>query len=1007
MTRRRVVCCVVAVALLSGCAPAPVSDLAQAAGALEARTTPGRFTGGLPYAPVSVATRGKGAAPAPQLLMSVARVQRAMLDSFDPASRATLGVGWALLGDFEQSVGALELAVLQTPADANLQSDLSSAYLGRATHRGLTEDLPRALRASSIASREAPGHPEALFNRAMALEALGLRRQAVTAWRSFLAVDSTTAWAREASERLKAIESIQPDVTPDSQDRRERVEDQLLAQWGAEYCAGDRAAASARLADAAAAADELVRLGGDRMAQFEVHRIAELTRAGSPARLLHLACGFELFGEARRAYLGDRQLDASQIMQRAAVRLSAADSPYALWAPIYRSIHLRNDGALPGAIAALAPLKTAPSQWTLIHARKDWAHGVALGALGRFDLAREPLARALAVYESLRETDNSAATETLVAEADWILGDHVSAWDHVGRVIKRLARRPRSRRTYHYGIGALLARADGNVDSEIAFASARLDLADRDRSRAEALIDRAKTYTRAGDRPAARADLTAAAPMVERLVDATLRNRLSADITIVGAGLITDSDPARSIQQASDAVAYVSKVAPAIRLAPLLLMRGHGREAIGDLDGARRDFQTVIDGFEAKRGSLMSPADRILGFEQERVAQDALIRHEYVTRSNPWGAFAVAERARSSGGFTKWGRSTPATTLDLGRVRARLPDDVAILYYEQLTDRLLIWALTRDGQVEVVRPIALRELAQAVERTNRLIAAGARLKDVAVDGRWLFDNLVAPVLTLIGSKPRWFIVPDGPLHALPFATLPDANGAPLVESRVTAVATSVRHLLAASDSLATFSPDAVAAFGDGYDRRRALPQLVQADAEAIAVADQYPSRQVFTGSSATSQAFLESTQPVLHFAGHTVVNQQFPFWSELMFAPSGADVSQVRASDIAERQFIHTRLVVLATCEAASGRAVDGEGLVSVATAFLAAGVPAVVAAIWPVDDAESLWFFTQFHRELRLSADPAAALRTTQLSVIHGAGAAQSIRTWAGYLAFGGMHLN
>jgi len=993
--------------LLSGCAPAPAGDLAQAAGALERRTTPGRFTGGLPYAPSASGTRGTGETPTPQLLISVARIQRAAQDSFDATSRAALGVGWALLGDFAQSVGALELAVLQRPADADLQSDLASAYLGRAAQRGLTEDLPRALRAASIAAREAPGHPEALFNRAMALEQLGLRRQAVPAWRSFLSIEPAGPWALEASARLKALESTRPDEAPDLQDRREEVEDQLLARWGADYCHGDQAGASARLDQAATAADELVRLGGDRMAQSEVHRIGELMRTGSHARLRQLACGFELFGEARRAYLGDRQLEASQIMQRAAAHLAAAKSPYALWTPIYRSIHLRNDGALSEAIAVLAPLKSAPAQWTLIHARKDWAHGVALGALGRFDLARDPLARALAAYEAVQETDNCAATETLVAEAEWILGDHVSAWDHVRRVIQRLDRRPRSRRTYHYGIGALLSRADGNVAAEIAFASARLDLADRDRSQAEALIDRAKSYTRAGDWQAARNDLAAAAPMVERLGDATLRNRLSADITIVGAGLITDSEPARSIQQASDAVAYVSKVAPVIRLAPLLLMRGQGREAVGDLDGARQDFQAVIAGFEAKRDSLVSPADRILGFEQERVAQEALIRHEYFARANPWSAFAVAERARASGGFAKWGRSTPITPLDLSQVRAALPADVAILYYELMPDRLLIWALTRDGQAEAVRFIPQRELAQAVERTNRLIAAGARLGDVAADGRRLFDNLVTPVLALVGSKPRWFIVPDGPLHALPFATLPDANGVPLVQSRATAVATSVRHLLAASDRLTPLSPDAIAAFGDGYDRRRTLPHLINADAEAIAVADQYPRRQVFTGSSATAPAFLQSTEPVLHFAGHTVVNPQFPFWSELMFAPSGADAGRVRASDIAEHRFARTRVVVLATCEAASGRAVDGEGLVSVATAFLAAGVPAVVAAIWPVDDAESRSFFTRFHQELRRLPDPATALRTTQQSVIRAAGATQPIKAWAGYLAFGGMQFN
>jgi CHAT domain-containing protein len=109
------------------------------------------------------------------------------------------------------------------------------------------------------------------------------------------------------------------------------------------------------------------------------------------------------------------------------------------------------------------------------------------------------------------------------------------------------------------------------------------------------------------------------------------------------------------------------------------------------------------------------------------------------------------------------------------------------------------------------------------------------------------------------------------------------------------------------------------------------------------------------------------------------------------------------ADEIARAHFDRTRVVVLASCEGAAGRAVDGEGVLSIARAFFAAGVPAVIASLWPVrDDTEP--FLATFHRELRARRGPAAALRAAQLKVLEYRGADAPLLEWAGFLAFGGL---
>ena len=187
-----------------------------------------------------------------------------------------------------------------------------------------------------------------------------------------------------------------------------------------------------------------------------------------------------------------------------------------------------------------------------------------------------------------------------------------------------------------------------------------------------------------------------------------------------------------------------------------------------------------------------------------------------------------------------------------------------------------------------------------------------------------------------------------------------------------------------------------------------LPRLPFADSEATDVSRLYPRASVFTGAKATARNFLTARLPVIHFAGHTIVNPEFPFLSRLLFAPDsdGEDHSGVLlASAVAGHRFLDTRVMVLASCESAAGKFIHGEGVDSVARMFLDAGVPSVVASLWPVDDDQTP-LFMEFHRQLRAGLDAAQALRAAQIRMIGQQGGRGSIRRWAGFVAIGGMNV-
>jgi CHAT domain-containing protein len=77
---------------------------------------------------------------------------------------------------------------------------------------------------------------------------------------------------------------------------------------------------------------------------------------------------------------------------------------------------------------------------------------------------------------------------------------------------------------------------------------------------------------------------------------------------------------------------------------------------------------------------------------------------------------------------------------------------------------------------------------------------------------------------------------------------------------------------------------------------------------------------------------------------------------------------------------LNADVVVLSGCQTALGKNVRGEGPIGLARAFMYAGVPRVVASLWPVDDLATAELMKRFYRGMLVNRlAPAAALRRAQ----------------------------
>jgi len=89
--------------------------------------------------------------------------------------------------------------------DPKVWSDLAAARYAAASQLGRASLYPTALAAADSALRVDPSLPEALFDRALILERLGLTDEAKRAWQRYLQIDPSSPWAAEARSHLAEL----------------------------------------------------------------------------------------------------------------------------------------------------------------------------------------------------------------------------------------------------------------------------------------------------------------------------------------------------------------------------------------------------------------------------------------------------------------------------------------------------------------------------------------------------------------------------------------------------------------------------------------------------------------------------------------------------------------------------------------------------------------------------------------------------------------------------------
>lgn len=1046
--------------------PPDVSALVRACAGQ--RTLAARLTGGFEHGPCEEAgdaTRGGVGLPHCsrrfdestlfELSRLVQRLRSAAGPAADAATLQAAGVAELLVGAPDSAVRHLEQAVRRAPADARILSDLAAAYLTRAQALDDSRDLVRALGRSLDALRQDRGLREALFNKALALDALGLRA-AGAAWRDFGRSEHSAEWRAEARARADRLGNqgmawhwawakgtledasrrgdaagVRAVAARFPQAARLAVEEEMLPAWAASYRAGRIGDARARLAVAISIASALRDTGKDPLLADALAHVGALQQRGDSAQLDLLTAGLAAHGEGVAAYANNRIDVALERLGFARQQLAASGSPVAWWSLVHlANCHYRRE-EYSVALAELGEVLRQPhvSTYPALQGRALWIMGVTRISLAQPADALNAYRRSLASFQAAREHESEVTLHALLADALDYAGEERAAWQQRYLALRgvRALQNPRRRLAVltDAATGALRLR---EPESALIIQEEAVRIAKRSGNSldlAEGLRLRAAIEAQCREQPHSIASLRAAERELRKLGDPALEQGVAGELLYVEGRLLLPTDPRRARELFVASTRVFHQTSFRARLAESYLHQALASLALHDPARAQAALEAGISSIEsewqwalAHRGEGLDDFSGIYTEQRRRLFEEMLrlstdptkagVSFDYAERLHSWGLLDQALRLPSSASYI------PA--LDSGRplghqvLATSLPRRTMLVEYAQLEDRLLIWIVRRLSLQMTVQRINRDIVDEQVERFHAALAA----RDERAIERSLTDlhaSLVEPIKGSLTAGETLVFVPDRSLSAVPFSALRDRRtGRLLVQDFPVSVVPSAGLYLQARSrdrTLKDLAAPRILVLGDPDFEVGSFPglrRLPGAASEAKAVAALYPTARLLLASTATRERLLDlaGSSTVVHIAAHVRQPDGWPLVSAMALAPSANGSGALYAHEVLHLRFPQTRLFVLSACSSAKER---GSSRISgFVRPLLAVGIPSVIGTLWQVDDQATAPLMEAFHQSYRRSGDAPSALRDAQLRLIDESAdePLRRVETWGSFQAYG-----
>jgi CHAT domain-containing protein len=1005
---------VIATNLLDGCGRSepplvtatPIERLARAAPS-SGRRLETRFSGDFRYAPLRPLPSSRPAEDEYDLEGVAGEILAESDRTRSADGLRAVGVARGLLGSFEESVRRLESASQLGPDDPGIWNDLAAARYAVAIDKDDPQRLPGALSAVDHALRLSPSASGARFNRALILTRLGIRNDAIEAWRSVLTTERDHGWAAEArahlSTLLQAVVSpVEPAlehalqsadrgdpkplrdlVTAYPQETRITAETKMLTSWAEAVDRRDFVSGERVLQRTRRIGDLLVTVNGDQLLSDIVRTIS----TASPSKRRRLAKAHIAYRDARVHY-AKRHENSAEKIRSTAFLFACEDSPMEHVARYYSANAFLDSNRAESSRAMLDRVigSVDANRYPSLAAGAEKELGLYYGFRGMWTRSLTHLERSRVRFATRREEVNAAFVEAVVGEAYDRIGDFGRGWRHRVASLDVLTRSAPSSRSLPVLIGAVHAEI---MRGEYESALSLLQVTRRDADQvavpdltAETILREARVALIARGKQEAERALLAAKHVVESIQNQGTRERIEAEIAVVEAAIVRRSNPRRAVEIVTPAITFFRSHELGILLPAALLERGHAHLADGQRASARADFEEGLLWIEQQRANVAVPVRTTL-FDTVPELTGELIDLLLASgdKTDRYAAYAVVERARARTLVEALGIAEAPGSATVGAIMSALPPNAVVVEFALLPDGVAAFCIGPKGLSVRRLDVKPAELRRGVAELRTLIEERKPLVEVQQVSAQLYAYLFLPMDPEIGAAEIVYLAPDRFLNATPFSALYDLRSRKyLVQKHRLILSPSGTFLRRRGRLKHEVQPALIIADPTSWDGGK---RLDAARAAASEIAKLYGSPPPLVGRGATIERFIAAAPKaaLIHYAGHARSDDTAGGF--LPLAPSHDSDGRLDATAISRLPLQKTGLVILSACATIRGDVSHVEGMPSLSRAFLNAGAPAVIGMLWEIDDQMTARLLRPFHQRLHEGMLPSQALREAQIEML------------------------
>ncbi len=373
---------------------------------------------------------------------------------------------------------------------------------------------------------------------------------------------------------------------------------------------------------------------------------------------------------------------------------------------------------------------------------------------------------------------------------------------------------------------------------------------------------------------------------------------------------------------------------------------------------------------------------------------------------------------------------------DLQEIKKYASRKILIEYLDGENSIALI-AFNRNQTVFKVFPknkeynTCLNDLLQALFNSDNLNRYDpANYQSFINQSFWLYEKLLKPALSQFSNAKELILIPDGKLCYLPFEALVSKlpqNPSEVNYEKLEYLLLDFTIRYEYSAGLLNFhrrnshasQGNVYSGFAPFYGSNSALNQVrvlgkrggylssLKYNVEEIEDAAEIFNGKAFLGKDATKSHFRNSiSSKIVHFAGHTIINDSIPELSGMFFSGKD-DINENNEVLYLDEMFnldMNTQLAILSGCETGFGRLLKGEGLSSIGRAFKYAGCNDLVMTLWKINDRSASIIIKKFCLNLRRGMPAAAALRKAKIDCMKSTGNVRPANPfyWSAFIMIG-----